>query len=378
MLMIGAAGRNVGKTEFACSLIKRFKKNGPIIGVIVTTIADERGKCPRGGEGCGVCSSLLTEYSATEEINPPPAKHTGRLLQAGANKVYWLRVMKAHLEEGFKPLLQRIGTDSVVVCESNSLRLVVQPDLFVMVRDERARVYKPSAEAVRKYADKTVLFDGQGLDTKAGAFDLVDGLWTQREPATAIILVGGQSRRMGRDKSLLPIHGQAMLDHICNQLRPHFDEILLSTKEDPQHVPRGVRVVPDLEPGQGPLMGIFSCLQASVHDLNFVVACDMPVIDIALVKRMLAEARDYQGVVPVHDGNLTEPLFAVYRKSVLDTASRFLKSGRRRMTGFCAECNILFVDGGFGAKGLTNLNTPEEYERFRGGVDEPVCDEPES
>ena len=378
MLMVGAAGRNVGKTEFACSLIGEFKKSGPIIGIKVTTIAEERGKCPRGGEGCGVCSSLLSEHSTAEEIDPPPGKDTARLLKAGAHKVYWLRVKKDHLKEGFKALLQQTGTDAVAVCESNSLRLVVEPDLFVMVRDERADGYKPSALDVRKYADKTVLFDGQGLDTNAGAFALVDGLWTQREPATAIILVGGQSRRMGRDKSMLPIRGHPMLDHICDQLRPHFDEILLATNEDPRYIPRGVRAVPDVAPGQGPLMGIFSCLQASSHDLNFVVACDMPEIDMALVKRMLAEARGYQGVVPVSQENLFEPLFAVYRKSVLDKASEVLRSGRRRVAGFYPKCNIRFVDWNFGANGMTNLNTPEDYERFRSGSDVTSPDEPEA
>ena len=58
MLMIGSASSNLGKTELACTLLRKFSKNRDIIGIKVTTIKDKESQCPRGGEGCGVCSSL--------------------------------------------------------------------------------------------------------------------------------------------------------------------------------------------------------------------------------------------------------------------------------------------------------------------------------
>jgi hypothetical protein len=57
MLMIGSAGANVGKTELACAIIRRFCKSNPLIGIKVTTIQAKDGQCPRGGVGCGVCRS---------------------------------------------------------------------------------------------------------------------------------------------------------------------------------------------------------------------------------------------------------------------------------------------------------------------------------
>ena len=71
MLMIGSSGTNVGKTELACALLGKFGRNRNIIGIKVTTIRDKDGRCPRGGRGCGVCSSLEGEYCITEETTPP-------------------------------------------------------------------------------------------------------------------------------------------------------------------------------------------------------------------------------------------------------------------------------------------------------------------
>ena len=65
MLMIGSAGSNVGKTELACALLNTFGKNHDIVGIKVTTIKDKDGQCPRGGEGCGVCSSLDGNFCIT-------------------------------------------------------------------------------------------------------------------------------------------------------------------------------------------------------------------------------------------------------------------------------------------------------------------------
>ncbi len=100
MLMIGSSGAKVGKTELACALIRKFSKSRPIIGIKVTTIKTKDGQCPRGGEGCGVCPSLEGNFAVTEEVDSSSEKDTARLLAAGASQVFWLRVMKTHLEEG--------------------------------------------------------------------------------------------------------------------------------------------------------------------------------------------------------------------------------------------------------------------------------------
>jgi hypothetical protein len=69
MLMVGSAASNVGKTELACALLRKFTKVREVIGIKVTAITGKEGQCPRGGEGCGVCSSLEGVYSIAEELD---------------------------------------------------------------------------------------------------------------------------------------------------------------------------------------------------------------------------------------------------------------------------------------------------------------------
>ena len=144
MLMIGSAASNLGKTELACTLLRKFSKNLNIIGIKVTTIKDKEGRCPRGGEGCGVCSSLEGVYYITEELDSSSQKDTAKLLVAGASRVFWLRALKEHLMEGIKALLDIIGSDAISICESNSLREVVEPGLFLIVGSHDSNIWKSS------------------------------------------------------------------------------------------------------------------------------------------------------------------------------------------------------------------------------------------
>ena len=163
-IMIGATSRNIGKTEFACQLIRQAAPMHRVVGVKITTVADRDGRCPRGGQGCGVCSSLSGAYSITEETSALPEKDTARLLQAGATTVFWLRVLKDHLAEGIAALLDELPSGVPVVCESNSARLVLRPGVFVVVRSGLDDTVKPSCQAVMAQADVVVTYDGTGWD----------------------------------------------------------------------------------------------------------------------------------------------------------------------------------------------------------------------
>lgn len=175
--MIGAAGRNVGKTELACALIREFSRTQPLVGVKVTTIRERGGACPRGGAGCGVCASLKENFCLTEERDGPEDKDTMRMLSAGATRVLWLRVLREDLQAGARALLQSIGHGAVTVCESNSLRHVVRPGLFLLVKDARSEHVKHSAAEVLHLADRVVAFDGGSLDLGPEDVALAGGRW---------------------------------------------------------------------------------------------------------------------------------------------------------------------------------------------------------
>lgn len=368
MLMVGASASNVGKTELACTLLRRFSKGHRVVGVKVTTIASKDRPCPRGGQGCGVCSSLDGPYRITQETACDSGKDTGKLLAAGAEAVYWLCVLRAHLQEGLDALLETVDRDAAVICESNSLRQIVEPGLFLIVENGNRTPWKDSARQVRHYADGIVHSDGHRFDLDLQRIELVGSRWLLAEDATAIVLAGGRSRRMGTDKSMLPVDGRPMIEHICRQLRGTFTRVLISANDTAKFSFLGLDVVADRVPDQGPLMAVASALDASQSDLNLIVSCDVPRIKLAVVRRMLAEADGADLVVPITSDGKEQPLFAVYRKSALRHMDRALALGARRVRDIYDLCRVRFLELD-DADWFANLNTMADYERFRSSAD---------
>ena len=177
IIIIGAAGRNVGKTEFACRLIKKEIKTQLVYGVKITTIKEKDGKCPRGGEGCGVCTSLKGNYMITEEVNGPSGKDTVRMVDAGAIKVYWLRVLQEFLEEGVGALMKKIPKNSCIVCESNSARQVIEPGAFIIIRKKGRTEMKHSCKTVAKFADKLIDFEDNNWSIQPEKIIFKDSKW---------------------------------------------------------------------------------------------------------------------------------------------------------------------------------------------------------
>jgi len=362
-ILIGAAGRNSGKTEFACAIIKEFQRVHPIAGVKVTAIADGESTCPRGGEGCGVCAALEGDFQISEERGEQPGKDTARMLDSGARRVFWVRCRRQRMHAALAALLPRLDPGTLVVAESNSLAQAFEPDLFFMVKNARSSSVKPTAAEVMPLARRVVVSADGAFDLNPRHLTVVDGAWHLAE-ASAAILAGGKSSRMGQDKSLLPVNGKPLIHHIYEQLLGQFDEILISTNEPEKHAFLGARTVPDRVPGKGPLMGIASAVEAARHDRVFVIACDIPVIDLDTAKRMLALAEDFDCVIPMSPAG-HEPLFAVYRKSALRAMREVLEAGERRISAIFPRVRTHLFDLGH-APWYRNLNTREDVATFLG------------
>ena len=167
---------------------------------------------------------------------------------------------------------------------------------------------------------------------------------------------------MGRDKSLLPLAGEPLIARIAGQLRPLFDEVLVSANDPAPYAFLGLPVIADAEPEQGPLMGIASCLEAARNDWLFVTGCDVPDLDSAFIARLLAQAGECDIVMPQDAAGRPEPLCALYRKTALPVAHRLLAVGRRRIIDLLPELRVVSpaLPGGW----LKNLNTPEEFAEF--------------
>lgn len=365
MLMVGSRCKSEGKTAFTRTLIERFGSQHDLIGVKVTTVDSFNMNHHPEVAGSGKSDSCMGPYYVTEEKDSRSDTDTGRMLAAGAKRVLWLLVLKTHLEDGVRALLETLGKETVSICESNRARTIIEPGVFIMLKGSREKTWKPSAREVVAYADRIVSSDGTKSNIDLNDIQLIDGRWAVRMPATAILLAGGDSTRMGQDKTMLPIDGQPMIKHVYEQLQPHFSQTLVSSSNASLHDFLGATVVADDVAGRGPLAGIASALKASASNVNFVMACDMPEIDAGLIRAMLRQVGDYDAVVPKIGPEMYEPLFAVYKKSALPAIEQVLQSGSNRVIDCFDRCRVKYID--LPGRQFKNINTKAEY---RGLVEE--------
>ncbi len=189
-----------------------------------------------------------------------------------------------------------------------------------------------------------------------------------RRRLAGVILCGGRSRRMGRDKALLDLDGERLVDRAAARLRLVSDPVMLACGDRPLTVP-GCRTVADESPGAGPLAGIAAGLRASPHRLLAVVAVDMPWLDPDLLAQLAStwELGD-DAVVPLGPGG-GEPLHAVYAKSALPAVDAALAGGRLRARELLDDLRVRFVDVAASleveraARFAINVNTPEDLLR---------------
>jgi len=163
-LIIGSTGRNIGKTEFACRVIENHSTREDIYGVKIIPVDKKEDNCHRGIDSCGLCNSLCGEYNITEEKIADSPKDTSRMLKAGAKKVYLLIVDRNCLESGIKAFSKIVPNDALMVIESNSIRNVIDPGLFIVIKNKKSSSIKPTCAEVIEFADEIVGFDNMNWD----------------------------------------------------------------------------------------------------------------------------------------------------------------------------------------------------------------------
>ncbi len=181
--------------------------------------------------------------------------------------------------------------------------------------------------------------------------------------ATAIILAGGKSRRMGQNKSLLPYNGQPMIEHIYSQLEKEFKHVLIGANDEMDYFFLNAKIVNDEKENCGPLMGIMSAISQSESDLNFITACDIPEMDMAFIHQMFLMADGHDIVMPITGDQRYETLFAIYRKSIIPVARKILNSGKRRIIELFSELDVKFIEMPANTW-YSNVNTPFDYKKL--------------
>jgi len=187
---------------------------------------------------------------------------------------------------------------------------------------------------------------------------------------SAIALAGGKSKRLGTDKSLLKIDHEWLLQRILNALATLSDDVFVVANDQEKLAHLAVRVVPDVPPGMGPLGGIYAGLQSMRHERGVFVACDMPFLNLELLRYMILLSADFDVVIP-RVGENTEPLHAIYSKACAQPIADLLNRQGRRVIGFFHQVRVRYVEQqeieSFDPQHLSffNINTVEDLDQMR-------------
>jgi molybdopterin-guanine dinucleotide biosynthesis protein A len=188
---------------------------------------------------------------------------------------------------------------------------------------------------------------------------------------TIVVQAGGESRRMGQDKALLPFLGRPLISRVIDRVSIVADELLVTTNRPEAYRFLGLPLIPDRIPGRGALGGLFTALSAGRYPLVAVVACDMPFVsaDLLVAERNLLESEGFDAVMPRTEGG-TEPFHAVYRRATcLPAIQSALDVQKWRVDSWFHLVHLRFISSEdvrqHDPQGLAfwNVNTPEEFQQ---------------
>jgi molybdopterin-guanine dinucleotide biosynthesis protein A len=187
------------------------------------------------------------------------------------------------------------------------------------------------------------------------------------DDSSALILAGGESRRMGRDKASLMLEGRSMLETVAATMQALFADVKLGVREK-----RSDSMLPQIldDPGcEGPLAGLLSGLENTSAPWLFMVGCDMPFVSTSVIMQLANRRGRYQAVVPVVRG-FPQPLAAFYALNGLGAIRGHLATGgTRSMRAMLEKLDVCFVresellEADPTLRSFVDLDTPAEYAR---------------
>ena len=192
-------------------------------------------------------------------------------------------------------------------------------------------------------------------------------------PVTGVVLAGGTSRRIGRDKALLELDGRPLIRIVVERMAQVCAEVLIVSGDAPRYTDLGVPVVTDRFPGVGVLGGLHAGLSAASHDLALAVGCDMPFLNPRLLRAFVTWAEGFD-VAVLRRGEQVEPLHAAYRRTCLPAMEAAIRAGKRRIVSFFPQARVRYVTEEEVApldpdlRSFRNINTPEEWEAVRAEI----------
>ncbi|HEX9138838.1 MAG TPA: NTP transferase domain-containing protein [Steroidobacteraceae bacterium] len=190
-------------------------------------------------------------------------------------------------------------------------------------------------------------------------------------PLYGLVLAGGRSTRMQRDKAVLDYAGRSQLSRAMELLAPLVERSFVSVRIDQVHDPSraAFACIADVLPGLGPIGGIHAALRAHPEAAWLVLACDLPFLDSATLQQLIA-ARAPEKLATAFRSRFNgqpEPLCAIYEPASRPAIDRWIAGGEQCPRGFLAQADVRLLDAR-AARALDNINTSEEYLEARGAL----------
>lgn len=185
----------------------------------------------------------------------------------------------------------------------------------------------------------------------------------------AVILAGGRSRRMGRDKLTLDINGTTLVETVVSRFAEEFAEVYLSVADADKYPDITVRKITDVYPDVGPMSGLHAALSGVEAEAMFVTAADLPYACPQAAKRIIELGAGYDAcIIRLPDGKL-EPLFGYYAKSLLPRCEEAIRAGRYQVLELYRGANVRYITVSelgnlWSDKLIVNINTPEDYDKI--------------
>jgi molybdopterin-guanine dinucleotide biosynthesis protein A len=182
----------------------------------------------------------------------------------------------------------------------------------------------------------------------------------------AIVLAGGDSRRMGADKATLAFGDSTLVETAVGILQPVFRKVIVVTRDRSSLSGLDVEILEDDSQLQGPLVGVARGLNHSDAPWCFVAACDMPFLQVEVIKGMAGHLTECDAVIPEFQGRL-QTLHAFYRSSCLPVAQELLAQGNSSVRALASNVRVTqlsesdFSSVPDGLKSFRDLDTMEEY-----------------
>lgn len=194
-----------------------------------------------------------------------------------------------------------------------------------------------------------------------------------KKQISAVVLAGGNSTRMGQNKALLELGSKTMIELVVEKLKTIFEEIIIVTNT-PQiyNMLKNVRFVPDYFESieKKSIIGLYTAILEAENNYAFVVACDMPFLNIDIINYMVENVRDEDILVPCINGYY-QPLHAIYHKKCLESIKNLLDCQNYKIIDLFDHFNNNLKINKINDKTLNilkipsnsfiNLNTYEEY-----------------